>query len=103
MAELSYEAARDELVGIVHRLETGQLSLEESIRQWERGEALASHCAAWLDGAQQRLRPVTNQATPAAAPSAAPVDTVDTVDTPDTADTAAPSPDEPPGTTSNAN
>lgn len=56
IAELSYEAARDELVGIVARLEGGQVGLEESLRLWERGEALADHCAAWLDGAERSLR-----------------------------------------------
>ena len=56
VAELSYEAARDELVAIVGRLEGGQIGLEESMRLWERGEALADCCAAWLDGAERRLR-----------------------------------------------
>lgn len=56
VAELSYESARDELIGIVGRLEGGQVGLEESMRLWERGEALADHCAAWLDGAERRLR-----------------------------------------------
>lgn len=55
IATLSYEAARDELIGIVSRLESGQLGLEESMTLWERGEALAAHCTAWLDGAQNRL------------------------------------------------
>ena len=55
VATLSYEAARDELVTIVSRLESGQLGLEESMTLWERGEALADHCTRWLDGAQSRL------------------------------------------------
>lgn len=53
--ELSYEQARDELVGIVARLEAGQMPLEESLVTWERGEALAKHCQAWLDDAEARL------------------------------------------------
>lgn len=56
VAALSYETARDELVSIVARLEGGQVGLEESMRLWERGEALADRCAAWLDGAERRLR-----------------------------------------------
>ncbi len=55
VAELSYEAARDELTTIVASLEGGQVPLEESMRQWRRGEALAAHCAAWLDGAQRQI------------------------------------------------
>lgn len=53
--ELSYEAARDELVEVVRRLESGGSTLEESLALWERGEALAAMCQTWLDGAKQRL------------------------------------------------
>lgn len=56
LADVSYEQARDELVAIVSRLESGQVGLEESMRLWERGEALADHCTTWLDGAEARLR-----------------------------------------------
>ncbi|HET8599216.1 MAG TPA: exodeoxyribonuclease VII small subunit [Segeticoccus sp.] len=55
VTELGYEEARDELVAIVARLEGGQLELEESMRLWERGEALAAHCGTWLDRAEERL------------------------------------------------
>ena len=53
--ELSYEQARDELIGIVQKLETGGTTLEESLALWERGEELAEICQTWLDGARQRL------------------------------------------------
>ena len=52
IADLSYEAARDELTSVVGRLESGQVGLEESVTLWQRGEALAAHCTAWLDGAE---------------------------------------------------
>ncbi|MBS2962436.1 exodeoxyribonuclease VII small subunit [Actinocrinis puniceicyclus] len=52
---LGYEQAREELVATVQRLEAGGLSLEESLALWERGEALAAHCQAKLDGARARL------------------------------------------------
>lgn len=51
----SYEAARDELVEVVRRLEAGGATLEESLTLWERGEALAAVCQQWLDGARARL------------------------------------------------
>ena len=51
----SYEAARDELVEVVRRLEAGGATLEESLALWERGEELAAVCQAWLDGAKARL------------------------------------------------
>jgi exodeoxyribonuclease VII small subunit len=50
-----YEAARDELLDIVGRLEAGGLSLEASLQLWERGEYLARVCERWLDAAEQRL------------------------------------------------
>lgn len=52
---LSYEQARAELEDIVRRLEAGGSTLEESLALWERGEALAVICQAWLDGARARL------------------------------------------------
>ncbi len=51
----SYEAARDELLDVVRRLETGGTTLEESLALWERGERLATVCQTWLDGARERL------------------------------------------------
>ena len=55
MAELSYEAARDELAKVVATLESGGLGLEDSLKLWERGEELAAICQEWLDGAKAKL------------------------------------------------
>jgi exodeoxyribonuclease VII small subunit len=52
---LSYEAARDELARVVATLETGGLTLDESLTLWERGEQLARICQRFLDGARQRV------------------------------------------------
>ena len=52
---LSYEQARDKLAAVVKRLETGGLTLEQSLELWERGERLAAVCGEWLDGARARL------------------------------------------------
>ncbi len=52
---MPYEAARDELVDVVRRLESGSADLEESLALWERGEALATRCQEVLDGALRRL------------------------------------------------
>lgn len=53
--ELTFEEARDELVEIVGKLEAGGAPLEHSLALWERGEALASRCQQWLDGARERI------------------------------------------------
>lgn len=55
VASLGYEQARDELVDLVARLESGQVGIEESMVLWERGEALAAHCRQWLDQAEERI------------------------------------------------
>ena len=51
----SYEEAREELIDVVRRLESGGTDLEESLALWERGEKLAQICQGWLDGARKRL------------------------------------------------
>lgn len=53
--KLSYESAREELIEVVRKLETGGTTLEESLALWERGELLARACQEWLDGARKRL------------------------------------------------
>lgn len=63
---LNYEDAREQLVGIVSRLEAGGASLEESLALWERGEALAKRCEQWLEGARKRLAAARDQPSPAA-------------------------------------
>jgi exodeoxyribonuclease VII small subunit len=55
LADLSYEAAKEELTSIVARLEGGQVGLEESLALWQRAERLAEHCEAWLTRAEAQL------------------------------------------------
>lgn len=57
---LTYEQARDELIETVKILELGQMSLDESLKYWERGEALAKACENHLDGASKRVEDVLN-------------------------------------------
>ena len=60
--KLSYEQAREELVSVVQRLESGGALLEESLALWERGERLAAICQEWLDGARARISATRNAA-----------------------------------------
>ena len=52
---MTYEAARDELARVVASLESGGLTLDESLLLWERGEALARMCERFLEGARARV------------------------------------------------
>lgn len=53
--ELSFEQAYQELDGIVSKLESGELSLEESVTLFERGRKLSEHCQSILDKAELRV------------------------------------------------
>ncbi len=55
MAEPTYEQARDELATVVASLESGGLTLEESLALWERSEELSRICQTWLDAARARV------------------------------------------------
>jgi exodeoxyribonuclease VII small subunit len=54
--ELTYEQAFEELQGVVARLETGDLPLEEALALFGRGQALAGRCNELLEEAELRLR-----------------------------------------------
>lgn len=60
--DIPYEQARDELIAIVQKLETGGTSLDEALALWERGEELAGICQRWLDGARERLAKASGRA-----------------------------------------
>lgn len=62
--DLPYEQARDELIAVVQKLETGGSTLEESLALWERGEELAALCQRWLDGARARLAAASGETQP---------------------------------------
>ena len=55
---LSFEAAMDELDRVVGALEAGNVTLEESIRLYERGARLKAHCEARLKDAQLRVEKI---------------------------------------------
>ena len=56
IAQMPYEEARDKLIQAVQALETGGLNLDQSMRQWEIGEALAKR-------AQGQAEQAANEAT----------------------------------------
>ena len=56
--ELAYEEALAELESIVAVLEVEEKSLEDAISLYERGQALARHCALLLEKAELRVRTI---------------------------------------------
>lgn len=59
IASLSFEKALAALEDIVSRLEAGKVDLEESIKIYERGEALRTHCEKKLKEAEARIEKIT--------------------------------------------
>ncbi len=53
--ELSFEAALKRLEEIVRKLESGEASLDESIRLYGEGDRLKQQCEARLQAAQARI------------------------------------------------
>jgi exodeoxyribonuclease VII small subunit len=62
VAALPFEKALAELEAIVQRLERGDVALEESIKIYERGEALKQRCQALLADAEMRVEKITRDA-----------------------------------------
>jgi exodeoxyribonuclease VII small subunit len=59
IAEMPFETALAELEEIVDRLEKGAVALDESIRLYERGEALKKRCDELLKNAEMRIEKIT--------------------------------------------
>lgn len=58
--ELSFEQALEGLTAMVEKLESGKLSLEESVAAFEEGVKLSRACEALLDDAEQRITVLSN-------------------------------------------
>ena len=58
IADMSFEEALTELEGVVGRLETGEVPLEQSIALYERGDALKRHCEQKLREAELKVEKI---------------------------------------------
>ncbi len=56
---LPFEVAFAQLEDIVRKLESGSLSLDESLELFERGQRLAAHCNLQLDEAELKIQQLT--------------------------------------------
>ncbi|MGF3495072.1 MAG: exodeoxyribonuclease VII small subunit [Methanothrix sp.] len=59
MSEQSLESALDELEEIVRELESGRLSLDESLELFERGIRLVRICSSKIESAERRIESLT--------------------------------------------
>lgn len=61
MAEEKFEEMLEKLEKIVHRMEEGNITLEESIAAFEEGTRLSRNCAKKLDEAQRKVEILLKQ------------------------------------------
>ena len=54
--DMTYEQALNELESIVNDLETDERPLEDALALFERGQALAHHCAQMLEDAELKVQ-----------------------------------------------
>lgn len=60
--ELTFEQAEAELRQIVERLEAGQVSVDEALTLWERGEQLYAVCRQRLEAAEGKVEELAKHA-----------------------------------------
>lgn len=59
--QISFEQAITELKVIVEKIEDGQIALQDSIDQYERGMALIKHCRVILQQAEKRIEKISKE------------------------------------------
>ena len=60
ISKLSFEDAIKELTNIVGKIEQGEIPLQDSLSQYERGMALIKHCQNILRTAEKRIEIISN-------------------------------------------
>jgi exodeoxyribonuclease VII small subunit len=70
--ELDFERAVEQVEKIIERIESGEIGLEASIAEYERGVALIRRCRQVLERAEQRVDELTGQMNAAAPPAGGP-------------------------------
>jgi exodeoxyribonuclease VII small subunit len=59
--EMDFERAVAEVEKIIERIESGEVGLEQSIAEYERGVAMIRRCRQVLERAEQRVEELTGQ------------------------------------------
>ena len=61
IGELSFEESIKELTNIVGKIEQGQIPLQDSLEQYEKGMALIKQCRTILEKAEKRIEKISEQ------------------------------------------
>ena len=59
LGELSFEESIKELTNIVGKIEQGQIPLQDSLEQYEKGMALIKQCRTILQKAEKRIEKIS--------------------------------------------
>ncbi|UCG57745.1 MAG: exodeoxyribonuclease VII small subunit [Phycisphaerales bacterium] len=59
ISKLGFEDAIKQLKGIVDKIEQGEIPLQDSLEQYERGMALIKHCREILQKAEKRIEKIS--------------------------------------------
>lgn len=59
IGKTSFEEAIKELTDIVSKIEQGQIPLQDSLKQYEKGMALIKHCRGILREAEKRIEKIS--------------------------------------------
>lgn len=62
MAKVSFEKALDQLEHIVRDMESGNLTLEQSLKKFEEGMKLSKYCTRKLDETEKKISLLMSQA-----------------------------------------
>lgn len=62
MAKVSFEKALDQLEHIVQDMESGNLTLEQSLKKFEEGMKLSKYCTQKLDETEKKISLLMSQA-----------------------------------------
>lgn len=63
IGQLNFEQAIKELTAIVAKIEQGDIALQDSISQYERGMTLIKHCRGILQKAEKRIEKISEAKT----------------------------------------
>lgn len=64
IGKLGFEEAIKELTGIVSKIEQGQIPLQDSLEQYERGMTLIKRCRTILEKAEKRIEKIAKEEKP---------------------------------------
>ena len=64
LSKLTFEQAIHQLKDIVSKIEQGEIPLQDSLDQYEKGMALIKHCRDILQKAEKRIEKISKEETP---------------------------------------